>query len=195
MQKRHLIMVFFVLTGPFLPAQDKSVGIRIIQEESFSLNDYETTVKLEKDKFRVQVYLQNTGGVYLFAALHDSLFRLRETDTVPGFSRLPDKAMAEETFNKDKELLIHDDGWSYWFYDPELDWHRFNEKIIRIDSGGVVGTKTIKFAYFISRKESVKLKDLNSPLYLFFVAVKESDAGGYPVKELMRRKVKIEWKD
>jgi len=41
----------------------------------------------------------------------------------------------------------------------------------------------------------MRLREVKKPLYLFFVAVSEYDANGKPVKELMRRKIRIEWFD
>ncbi|MCB0777461.1 MAG: hypothetical protein KDB99_14205, partial [Chitinophagaceae bacterium] len=140
-------------------------------------------------------YLQNMDGVYVFASFGDSLNQLSANDPIPGFSEIPYMVMAEEYFNKEKELLISDQGWSYWFYDPQLDWHRFNKKIVQIETGGLVGKKTIKQVYVVEKRKEVKVKELKKPLYLFFVAIKESDNKGNPLTELMRRKVKIEWEE
>jgi len=41
----------------------------------------------------------------------------------------------------------------------------------------------------------IKIREINTPLYLFFVAVEEYDKDGKPLKELVRRKVKVEWKN
>jgi hypothetical protein len=64
-----------------------------------------------------------------------------------------------------------------------------------LDGNRFVGTKSIKQVYFSSTKKEVKLKDVTAPLYLFFVAVSAFDASGKPLKELMRRKVRIDWID
>ncbi|HMU48058.1 MAG TPA: hypothetical protein PKC72_16960 [Chitinophagaceae bacterium] len=192
-QLRNICLALLLLPGIAF-AQMKEINIRLHQDEkSVLLDSYETHVKMSNGKFKIQVYLQNVEGVYLFASFNDSIYRLNENEPIPGFADLPNMAMAEETYNKDKELLISDEGWSYWFYDPDLNWHRFNEKIIKIDSGAVVGTKTIKFLYFVADQKSVKLKNISDPLYLFFVATDKSDENASPKKELLRRKVKIEW--
>jgi hypothetical protein len=60
---------------------------------------------------------------------------------------------------------------------------------------GRVCTKAIRQLYHTEAEEVIKLKSLTTPLYLFFIAVKDFDANGKPLNELMRRKVKIEWVD
>ena len=70
---------------------------------------------------------------------------------------------------------------------------RFNKKIVLLDNGRLVATKSIKQLYIVESKREIKLKDNNLPLYLFFVAIGESDANGKPTKELLRRKIKIDW--
>ncbi len=175
-------------------AQPRYVSIRIVQDEAFALTDTpQNNISLEKKSFKIQVVLQNVKGVYVFASPGDSLNRLSDGSPVPGFDNLPGLAMKEEVFNREKELLVSDGGWSYWFYDPKLNWHRFNRKIVLLDSDRVVCTKTIKQLYFVSTERTVKLKDNDTPIYLFFVAASEIDSNGKPLKELFRRKVRIEW--
>jgi hypothetical protein len=43
--------------------------------------------------------------------------------------------------------------------------------------------------------EGHKIKKSEYTLYLFFIAVKDYDANGKPLTELMRRKIKIDWED
>lgn len=177
-------------------AQQQNVSIRFVQDdEVHTIHEGDSSLILEQKSFKIQVLLQQVRGVYVFASFGDSLFRLPGNRDVPGFSELPDRAMAESEFNKEKELLVDDKGWSYWFYDPGLHWHRFNKKITLLDSGRVVGTKSIKQLYLVEEERSVKLKDNIRPLYLFFVAAADEDGKGRPGHELLRRKIKIEWRD
>ena len=192
---------FFLSIIFFLPvlsySQKKNISIRILQNESFLLSAYETDVMLERKAFKIQVMLDNVAGVYVFAAFNDSICcRLTEIDSIAGFMDLPDRAMKESEYNKDKELLVNDDNsCSYWFYSKEASWQGFNKKIIPLDNGRLVAVKSVKQLYYVPTQREIKFKEVNQPLYLLFVAVSESDTAGKPVKELMRRKVKIEWMD
>lgn len=192
-----LLLPVLFLSLPFLSAgQEKNVTIRIVQEEDvFTPGVRAASVILEKKSFKIQVLLQHIKGVYLFASLNDSLYSLPDHIPVPGLASLPERTVAEAEHNDEKELFVNDNGWSYWFYDPALSWHRFNKKIILLDSGRVIGTKTIKQLAFLPSGETKKLKDNDAPLYLFFVAVEEEDPTGRPSKELLRRKIKIEWRE
>jgi hypothetical protein len=194
----HCIKAWFLLlcfTPPSAWAQKKQVSIRIGQDETRLLDQYENEITLQRKSFKIQVMLENVAGVYVFAAFNDSICcRLTELDTISGFMSLPDRAMRESEYNKDKELLINDDNsCAYWYYDKKASWHGFNKKIIQLDSGRVVAIKTIKQLFYVPEQQPMKLKDLYEPLYLLFVAVDEFDANGKPRKELMRRKVKIDW--
>lgn len=186
--------LFLLLLIPAVAySQSKQISIRIAQEQAVMLNDYESQVTLSKKSFKIQVLLENIAGVYCYASLSDSIYRIAEQDSIPGFADLPNMTMAEKIFNDEKELMINKTGWSYWFYDPAINWHRFNKKIVLLDNGRLVATKSIKQLYLVDENKSIKLKDNNSPLYIFFVAIGETDANGKPVKELLRRKIKIEW--
>ena len=193
---QFIMTAFYFLLIPLSSiAQKKEVTIRISQDESFLLQQYETNLVLKKSAFKIQVLLGNTEGVYVFAAFTDSICcRVSELDTIAGFGSLPDHIMKEVYFNKEKELLVNDDySCSYWYYDSDQPEHRFNKKVIFLDSGRVVGTKTVKQLLYVPTQKEIKLKEVKSPLYLLFVAVSEFDSYGKPLKELIRRKVKIDW--
>lgn len=186
----------FLLLSADLFAQVRSADIRIVQGDTYYYpKETAETIVLEKKTFRIQVLLQGVKGVYVFASFGDSLYRLPVSDPVPGFASLPEMTMAEEEFNKEKEMIVDDGGWSYWFFDPQLNWHRFNKKIILLDSGRLVGTKTIKQLYIPALRDTRKLKDNNDPLYLFFTVPETESASGKPEKELLRRRIKIEWRE
>jgi len=188
--------VFFFILSASLPAQQKNVTIHIVQEDDvFTSGPGHNSFTLEKKTFRIQVLLQNIKGVYAFTSFKDSLYNLPDNNPVPGFASLAAMTMAEPEHNKEKELIMHEQGWVYWFYDPAVSGHRFNKKIILLDSGRVVGTKTIKQLYVLPGRETLKLKENNLPLYLFFVAVEEEDSKGQPRKELLRYKIKLEWRE
>lgn len=191
-----LILAVFIACGLPLTAQKKQVSIRIVQDESFVLDNYMTEITLKRKSFRIQVLLAGVEGIYTFAGFTDSVCcKLGEKDSIPRFALFPDITMAEPDFNKEKELLVGEKDCSYWYFDPELNSHRFNKKIVKLDSNRYVGVKTVKQVMYVPGKKEIKIKDLETPLYLFFVAVDEVDTAGRPSKELMRRKVRINWRD
>ncbi len=192
--RRILVLLFIPVMGL---AQKKQVTIRIVQDElSIALEKYESGITLKRKAFKIQVLLSNVTGIYSFAGFTDSICcRLGELDTIPHFNLLPDITMAEPDFNKEKELLVGEKDCSYWYYDKTINTHRFNKKIVVLDSTHFVGIKTVKQVFFVPDQREIKIKDLETPLYLFFIAVDEFDTAGKPKKELIRRKVKIDWTD
>ncbi len=191
-----LLLLFIFFTSLTVSSQDKQVLIRLIQEESSVLADFQTNVILERKPFKFQIMLKNVEGVYVFASIRDSVYRFNETSEIRDFGYLNLLELRDEdVYNTNKELNISETGWSYWFYKPEPAEHAFNRKITRFDSSRIVCTKAIRQLYDIADTRVIKLRDVRTPLYLFFVAVAETDSNGRPLKELMRRKVKIEWID
>ena len=176
-------------------SQEKDVSIRIIQDETATkLADFQTTLTLKKRAFKFQILLNQVEGVYVFASIKDSVYRFTETSRIDDFSYLKLLELREaDKFNTNKELNISETGWSYWFYNESTEWHSFSRKVVGLGDKGKVCTKAIKQLYHTEQEEVIKLKNITTPLYLFFIAVKEFDANGKPLTELMRRKVKIEW--
>jgi len=160
------------------------------------LNDFQTTVQLKKKQFKFQVMFQNCEGVYVFASIRDSVYRFTETSPIQDFAYLKLLELRDEDiFNTNRELNLSETGWSYWFYNKTAEWYPFNRKVTPIDTNKTICTKVIKQLYDVGEGKVVKLRDVNKPLFLFFLAVAEYDVNGKPMKELMRRKVKIEWLD
>ncbi len=193
---RRTLLSFFLVTcfQLFATGQRKEVIIRISQDESYVLDRYYSEITLKKKAFKIQVLLAGVEGIYSFAGFSDSVCcKLGEMDTIPNFSLFPDITMAEADFNKEKEMLVGESDCSYWYFDPTLSTHRFNKKVVKLDSNRYVGVKTVKQLLYVPTRQEIKIKDLNTPLYLFFVAADEVDSKGRPVHELMRRKVKINW--
>lgn len=195
----RLKKIFFLLL--LMPAisfsQEKDVSIRIIQDDVASrLNEFQTTITLKKKAFRFQLLLNEVEGVYVFASIKDSVYRFTETSRIDDFAYLQLLELREaDKFNINKELNISETGWSYWFYKDNAEWHSFNRTTVGLGDKGRVCTKIIRQLYHTEAEEVIKLKSLTTPLYLFFIAVKDFDANGKPSTELMRRKVKIEWVD
>lgn len=193
--KKILPLVLLIPVISF--SQEKDVSIRIIQDDvATRLNDFQTSVTLKKKAFKFQLLLNEVEGVYVFASIKDSVYRFTETSRIDDFAYLQLLELREaDQFNINKELNISETGWSYWFYKENAEWHSFNRTTVGMGDKGRVCTKAIKQLYHTEAEEIIKLKTLTTPLYLFFIAVKDFDANGKPLNELMRRKVKIEWVD
>jgi len=195
-QRRNLLCFISLLFSVTIWAQQKQVMIRVIQNESTLLGDFQTNLRLERKAFKFQVMLKGVEGIYVFASIRDSVYRFTENSVIRDFSYLKLLELRDEDkYNTNRELNISETGWSYWFYKPDSTEHPFNRKVTRLDSGRVICTKVIRQLYNVGEAKVVKLRDVNTPLYLFIVAVSEYDENGQPKGELLRRKLKIEWDD
>jgi hypothetical protein len=189
--KKGGLLLAGILFSTLLFCQEKQVSINIVQDEVvYPVAGQE--IYLNKKPFQIQVTLKNLEGVYLYADFTDSIYKLKENEQIPDFDLLPPMAMAETTFNKDRELIINKDGWAFWFYDTKLDWHRFDKEVL-VTPDSIVGTKTINQFYFSDGERTVPVRRIKKPLYLFFVAVDKSNKDGAPEKELIRLRIKINW--
>ena len=193
---KYLKKIFsLILLAPvFCFSQGKNVMIRVAQaDESYMLGDFQTNLTLKRKAFKFKILLNKVEGVYVFASVKDSVYRFTETSPIPDFSYLKLLQMKEEDkFNTNKELSLSEDGWSYWFYNDTAE-HSFNRKIGNLAEKGIVCTKTINQLYDVANGSVIKLKNINVPLYLFLIAVKDYDENGKPKTELMRRKIRIDW--
>ncbi len=192
----YISLTFLLLATISGLSQQKSVSIRLKQDESFSLNDFQTNITLKRKPFKFEILLENADGVYVFASIKDSVYRYTETSPIRDFAYLKLLELRDEDrFNSNRELNISEEGWTYWFYNDSTDWHPYNRKVVPLGGNKLVCTKAIKQLYSTAEGSVVRLRDMTTPLYIFFIAVKEYDKEGRPAVELMRRKLRIDWTD
>jgi len=194
LQKAVLLSLLIPVTSL---AQEQKVVIRIIQgDQSIPLSSFQTNVTLRKKAFKFQLLLDHVEGIHVFASVQDSIYRFTETSPIYDFPYLKLLQLRDDDiFNTNKELNISETGWSYWYYSDSAKLHSFNRKVYNYSAKQNICTKAVSRVYNITEGTSVKLRNLNSPLYILFVAVKEYDDNGRPVKELTRRKLKIDWEE
>lgn len=191
-------IVFLSFLIPVLTqAQDQDVIIRVVQDdESSRLDNFETNLLLKRSGFKFQILLNNVEGVYVFASIRDSVYRFTENSPIRDFEYLNLLELRDgDKNNSNKELNLSETGWSYWFYKDSAEWHSFNRQSVGMAERGNVCTKVIKQFYDVPTNKVLKMRNMDAPLYLYFVAVKEYDKDGKPLKELMRRKVRVQWTD
>lgn len=188
-------LLFLTLAAGISSAQEQKLAIRVSQDEAVTLTEFESTIKLKRKSFKFQVMLKNVEGVYVFASIRDSVYRFTENGPIQDFIYLPLLKLKDDEFNRLRELNISETGWSYWYYTPTAETHSFARKVTNIDTNTFICSKIIKEFYDVADNFTIKIRDIDKPLYVFFIAVADYDDTGRPLKELIRRKVKIEWTD
>lgn len=187
--KTFLIAVSFGLLLLLLPgmqsADAEKYSVEILQNGA-PVPVIDGTVQLEKKEFQIRITLKNIEGIYLSTSFNRDYYDLKSSDSIPDFAYLPAKTNAEESFNVDKSLIVHDEYVCYWFYNPKMDWHRFDKEVVSRGNEHSC-TKTVATLFNQATGERIKLKQNDKALYLFFVAVENAQEQG-------RLKLKIEWK-
>jgi hypothetical protein len=178
----------------YADAQQQTVSIRFVQDETAQqLSGYDNRLVLQRKAFKIQVLLSGVKGIYVHASLNDLFYLKKEDEPLLEVQNLSSLIMPEEPLNKNKEMLISDIGWSYWFYDAGGETYPFNKKLVILDSNKVVGIKSVKQFYFPEKKTEVKVKDISQPLYLFFFIPGATKTTGNTVRDFVKWKVKIDW--
>ena len=105
--KMKRILLLFILIPAFAFSQQKNVMIRVLQDQSFLLGDFQTNLTLKKSAFKFQIMLENTEGVYVFASIKDSVYRFTETSPIRDFAYLPLLELRDgDEYNTNKESPV-----------------------------------------------------------------------------------------
>ena len=189
--KSILVIACFHM-AKFCDAQKGTFEISIVQDGNTINPAFTGDVVLNKSPFKISVRLTKLEGVYLYAAFKDSIYKISNNDSIPGFDILPSMVMAENEFNPNQEMIISNEGWVYWYYDPKEESYRFDKGIFK-EGDIVTGTKTIRQFYDFASGKEIQVKDVADPLYLFFFSA-ALDKSHNLTKELQRFKLRINWK-
>lgn len=160
-----LIIFSLLLFISFATPKESAYSISIEQDgKTFVIADSDT-LQLQRKPFTIRVSLVHLEGIYLNASLSPSYYLLADNQPIPDWKYIESKAFADAAFNPEKELLIADDGFNYWFHDPELEWNRFDPGIV-VEKDSVIGFRTVARFWDADADEPIKLKDVKK-LYLF----------------------------
>jgi hypothetical protein len=151
------------------------------------------TVLLEKKPFQIRVTLINHPGIYMNSSWNRDYFDLEEKEEIPDFRFIDMKARAEAKFNEDMDLVMEDEYFSYLFYDPRLDWHRFDEEQLWVKGKKVTGIKTVSRLSELHPSAQIETGEVEKDIYLFFVASNEPEIRE-EAAEYQRMKIHIKWK-
>ncbi len=182
-----LALLAFISLSSFTQTKKDKFRVEIWQDGKLLANN-NGVVQLAKKEFQIKVHLFEQEGVYVSSSYGNSYYGLKETEEVPDLQEIGARTFAESTFNEDKDLILDNEGVSYWFYKPKQDWHRF-DKDISIEGKTVIGTKTIQHLFILENRSNVNIEDVQKPLKLFFVATTK----GRKIKELQRLNLQIQW--
>lgn len=146
-----------------------------------------SVIKLEKAPFIIKFEVTEAEGIYLQASHLDDWYQLKNSESIPDREYIAPKAMAEENFNTDKDLIISNEYYAYWFFDEEGDWYRMS-RAKKTENGFKAEVEVENLYIREPDKNVIKVEKARQPIYLFAFIPDEGE------KEYVRLKYKIEWK-
>jgi len=183
-------------------AQTKTFDIEVLQEGKRLQANAAHEIRLKRAPFVLKIRLKGIREVYCQAGFSDSMFIKPPKAAIENYENIPAMSMAEEKFNASQALIIRPEGWHCWFYDPKLDWHRFDQTGMIVKENEVVAMKTIDKLLIIDNTDfkqperfERKLSEPNPALYLFFLSAAEMDEQWYLNEEFDRYALKLSWID
>lgn len=143
----------------------QEIDIRIMQNGKLVVpkND---VYQLANKSFSIQVTSTGIEGFLVGVTTDEFIYKSALGEADLQVMWFEETGMAESLFNADKEIFVSNDAPSYWYFSSTKD-HRFDL--------GADGTKcswracrTINSFYFMDTEESLQVKRMKQPLYLYF---------------------------
>lgn len=159
--KKLSLTVLFCLLSFMTFAQSLKV---VIKQDGKVIQPVNDVYELKKSPFLFEFTSANLEGFLVGATTNKDIYAgaLGVLNTeVPWFQNT---GMAEELYNKDKEMFLMDSAPSYWYYTDAKD-HRF-DKTPKGNAKQWTGTRTITRFYDIMVDQPINLKDFNGSVFI-----------------------------
>ncbi|KPE49616.1 hypothetical protein [Chryseobacterium indologenes] len=160
MKKISLTLLFSLLS---LMTFAQSLKV-VIKQDGKIIKPVNDVYDLKKSAFQFEITSTNLEGFLVGATTNKDIYAAAlgvYNAEVPWFQNT---GMAEELYNKDKELFLMDQAPSYWYYTDAKD-HRFDKN----PKGSLkqwTGTRTITRFYDVMVDQPINLKDFDGRVYL-----------------------------
>lgn len=159
--KKIYLSIFFYLLSFVVFAQSLNV---IITQNGKIIEPKNNIYKLRKSTFIFEITAKNIEGFLVGATTNKTIY----TSAINKYNaRAPwfqNTGMAEELYNKDKELFLMDNAPSYWYFTDEKD-HRF-DKNPKGNLNNWTAKRTITRFYDIMVDQAIDLKNFDKDVYI-----------------------------
>lgn len=176
MKKITSSLILALITAVSFGQSSNNFFIRIIQN-NHSIPMKEQVLRVQNKPFKIRFDNFSSEGIYLHASYDNTVFNLDERESVPFQEALDAHVRAESTFNSDQSQFLDKDSYSYFFYDTELDWHRFDKELKPTDKGYIAHKTITSFVELTNNKTTVSVNTIKKPVYLVFFQVKKDKDG------------------
>lgn len=184
------LLLIFIVSISFNYIQKKQFRVFFIQDNIKKEFQFDNSVFILQPKaFKIEVHLYNVEGVYVNISYDTLYYSTPRNERFHDWKYISGKAMAEEDFNLEKDIIVNTENVSYWFYDPNLKWYRFDKDIV-VKENEIIGTMTVEQFYDVDKGSYSSVTEATKPIYFtFFTADKNQK--GYMNNEIERKKIKV----
>ncbi|PKF76018.1 hypothetical protein [Chryseobacterium sp. PMSZPI] len=159
--KKISLAVLFCLVSCIAFAQSLKV---IIKQDGKVIEPINNVYELKKSTFLFEIAATNLEGFLIGTTTNEGIYSSAVALYNPEVAWFQNTGMAEELYNKDKEMFLMDQAPSYWYYTDIKD-HRFDKN----PKGNLkqwTATRTITRFYDIMVDQPINLKDFNENAYV-----------------------------
>lgn len=184
------LLIFSICITSLDGIAQSSFSMKVLQGNlSHEISYLDTTLILKPEEFKFEFVLHSIEGVFSTISYQDNYYNTPLDTSLYEWEMIPFKVMAEEEFNIDKDMVVSDDGFCYWFYEEDKDWYRM-DKSIEIQKKSIKASYTVNQIYDREKSDYLSLNKINQPIYLvFFIAKKNADSE--LTKEYERKRIAI----
>lgn len=159
--KKISLTLLFCLFSLLTFAQSLKV---VIKQDGKVIEPVNDVYELKKSPFQYEITSTNLEGFLIGATVDENIYASAVGLYNPEVPWFQNTGMAEELYNKDKEMYLMDQAPSYWYYTDAKD-HRF-DKTPKGNLKQWTATRTITRFYDIMVAQPINLKDFMGSVYV-----------------------------
>ena len=189
---KYKILILFFLGTLFQynrTSAQESYNIYVVQDTiRKEIRWNEDQLKLKKKPFYFEVHLYNMEGIYLSIASSPVYYN---TPVNKNFVNPPDigpMCQAEDLHNSDKDIILDNEYFCYWYYDEKDSLYRFDKGAIK-DGNHSKAAMTVEYIYDPKTEKDIPIADFKGPIYILVFNGKSKD--GIVQKIMDRKKIKL----
>lgn len=162
----YLFNLIPILIGTFLLGQTNHLNIKILQNNKEIHPIDQNIYQLKKEEFTLQFEGININSFLIGITQDEDVYLSAIGEANLEVEWFHNTGMAEDLFNKNKEMFISNEAPSYWYFDSKND-HRFDKN----PTGNLSNwqaSRTVKYLYNLSTEKKIAVKNNLKPIYMFF---------------------------
>ena len=174
-----------------VPVEQNGVNIAIEQNGKI-IQPSNGIITLDKEAFNVIFNLPKSMAVMVNASFDDELLNLasKGTQMTTRSEFSVSYMIAVGLFNPEKVLYVSEEASSPWYYENEEE-HNFSK--IELENGKYRCTRRIENIADVDSERTVKVEDVEAPIYLVFVPTLNGEEPTGEIK-IQASHLKIEWR-